>query len=229
MVAKLPTLAQGREGRIKHLLNTAAYVISPSYYLEKGLHSLCDDIQIIPNGLNIKDYSAHLRRQAAPRLIWLRSIHKIYNPIMAVKTVALLKDDVPDITLLMIGPDRNDGSLAELQAAIQHKLAVADHIKLIGGVAKSDVPEWLNKGDIFLNTTNADNTPVSVLEAMACGLCVVSTDAGGIPYLLTHEVEALLVSPGDDQAMANAVRRILNEPKLSEQLSRKARTKARKI
>ena len=133
---------------------------------EKGLHSLCDDIQIIPNGLNIKDYHAHLRRQAAPRLIWLRSIHKIYNPIMAVKTVALLKDDLPDITLLMIGPDRNDGSLAELQAAIQ-QFAVADHIKLIGGVAKSDVPEWLNKGDIFLNTTNADNTPVSVLEAMA--------------------------------------------------------------
>ena len=58
---------------------------------------------------------------------------------------------------------------------------------------------------------------------------MVSTDAGGIPYLLTHEVEALLVSPGDDQAMANAVRRILNEPKLSEQLSRKARTKAERF
>ena len=104
---------------------------------------------------------------------------------------------------------------------------MADRIAWPGGVPKADVPAWLSQGDIFLNTTNADNTPVSVLEALACGLCVVSTNVGGIPYLLEHEEDALLVPPNDLEAMAAAVRRVLTEPGLAERLSRNARKKAK--
>jgi len=82
------------------------------------------------------------------------------------------------------------------------------------------------KGDIFLNTTNVDNAPVTVLEAMASGLCVVSTNVGGIPYMLEDEQDALLVPPDDAEAMAAAVRRVLTEPRLAESLSRNARHKA---
>ena len=88
------------------------------------------------------------------------------------------------------------------------------------------MPEWLNKADIFLNTTNVDNTPVSVIEAMACGLCIVSTNVGGIPYLLEDGVDALLVPPEDTQAMANAVKRILSDRQLAAALSANARKKA---
>jgi glycosyltransferase involved in cell wall biosynthesis len=71
-----------------------------------------------------------------------------------------------------------------------------------------------------------DNMPVSVLEAMACGLCVISTNVGGIPYLLEHEHDAMLVPPNDPEAMAAAVRRLLHEPELSARLSANARAKA---
>ena len=74
------------------------------------------------------------------------------------------------------------------------------------------MPACLADGDIFLNTSLVDNTPVSILEAMASGMCIVSTNVGGIPYLLKAGHEALLVSPGDPEKMAEAVRQILQDP-----------------
>ncbi|HOW92793.1 MAG TPA: glycosyltransferase family 4 protein, partial [Anaerolineaceae bacterium] len=96
-------------------------------------------------------------------------------------------------------------------------------IQVVGGVPHEQIPEWLDKADIFINTTNYDTAPRSVLEAMANGLCVVSTNVGGIPFLLKDEVDCLLVSPDDYEAMAHAILRILTEPNLAEHLSTNAR------
>jgi glycosyltransferase involved in cell wall biosynthesis len=64
------------------------------------------------------------------------------------------------------------------------------------------------------------------MEAMALGMCIVSTDVGGIPYLLEDGHNASLVPPGDPEAMAAAVRRVLTEPGLGSRLSRNARITA---
>jgi glycosyltransferase involved in cell wall biosynthesis len=149
----------------------------------------------------------------------------IYNPSLAVKTLALLTPEFPSTRLDLIGPDKGDGSLKKV-IDLADRLGVQNHLRVVGGIPKSDVPRWLNEGDISINTTNVDNMPVSVIEAMAAGLCVVSTEVGGIPYLLQHEEDALLVPPDNPEAMAAAVRRILNEPGLAERLSRNARKKS---
>ena len=60
----------------------------------------------------------------------------------------------------------------------------------------------MTEHDIFLNTNVVDNTPVSVLEAAASGLVPVATAVGGVPKLLTDDVDSLLVASGDDEAMA---------------------------
>ena len=125
----------------------------------------------------------------------------------------------------MIGPEKGDGSFQHAQQSAI-RLGVPGLITLRHGVPKADVPNWLNTADIFLNTTNIDNTPVTVIEAMACGLCIVSTKVGGIPYLLEDGHDALLVSPNDPAAMAAAIRRILTEPGLAQNLSKNARQKA---
>lgn len=157
--------------------------------------------------------------------MWLRSFHDTYNPTLAVHVLARLRDHVPDVHLTMVGPDKHDGSWQRVEQ-LARELGVGDRLTMPGGVAKTDVPRWLNQGDIFLNTTNVDNTPVSVLEAMACGLCVVTTNAGGLPYLAEDGVDALLVPPRDVDAMTRAVLRILHNPSLSDTLSRNGRAKA---
>jgi glycosyltransferase involved in cell wall biosynthesis len=101
----------------------------------------------------------------------------------------------------MIGPDKGDGSFEETRQ-IAAELGVMSRISFPGPVLKTETPAWLDQGDIFLNTPEVDNTPVSVLEAMACGLCVVSTNVGGLPYLLENEADALLVPPNSVEGMA---------------------------
>ena len=82
---------------------------------------------------------------------------------------------------------------------LARELGVAGHVEFRGPVPKANLPSVFAESDIFLNTTNVDNTPVTVVEALASGLCVVSTSVGGIPYLVQHERDALLV-PADDPA-----------------------------
>ena len=96
---------------------------------------------------------------------------------------------------------------------------------MAGPVRKEDIPQRLHEGDIFLNTARVDNTPVSVLEAMASGLCIISTNVGGIPYMLENEHDALLVPSDDDTCMAKAARRLLTEDGLAQRLSYNARRK----
>lgn len=219
----LPAFARRHPGRVRRLLRSAAVVTTTSDYLREHLQACRDDIQHLPAPLNVSAYPFRRREDLQPRLVWLRAFHQIYNPTMAAAVVALLRDDFPDIHLTMIGPDKGDGSREAFLAAAE-TCGIADHISLLGSIPKADVPIWLSQGDVFLNTTTADNMPVSVLEAMACGLCVISTEVGGIPYMLDHDYNALLVPSGDAEAMAAAVRRVLTDPALARRLSSNART-----
>jgi glycosyltransferase involved in cell wall biosynthesis len=224
----LPGFARGREDRVRRVLGGAAAAVAPSRYLQEEMTVYRSDIALIPNALELGAYPFRLREAARPRLVWLRTFHRVYDPVVAVDVVSLLAREFPDVSLLMVGRDKGDGSL---QAAREQarRLGVEGRVSFSDGVPKAAVPEWLNRGDIYLNTPAVDNTPVTVMEAMACGLAVVSTDVGGIPYLLDADEDALLVPSHDPDAMAGAVARILREPGLARRLSRSARAKAERF
>jgi glycosyltransferase involved in cell wall biosynthesis len=226
----LPLFARQWTRRMITLLRSAAVVTAPSPYLLQQMTQYRADIRLLPNAIDIGAYSFRLRRAVQPRLMWLRqfSFPEVYNPLLALNVVKMLVGEHPDIRLTMVGTDNGEGEVDRFQEFLS-KEGLAGHITLPGGVSKPHVPHWLNKGDIFLNTTNTDNTPVSVVEAMASGLCIVSTNVGGIPYLLQHEHDALVVPPNDASAMAQAVHRLLTEEGLAERLSLNARRKAEQL
>jgi glycosyltransferase involved in cell wall biosynthesis len=221
----LPVFAQSSGKRVRRLLEGSSAITTPSEYLLQHMRPYSKNLVLLPNPLDLTKYPFRQREHPAPNLVWLRAFHDTYNPSLAIRVVALLVQDLPGVRLLMIGPDKGDGSYAATKDSAV-KLGVAEHIQFPGAVPKDETPHWLQQGDIFLNTTRVDNTPVSVLEAMACGLCIISTNVGGIPYMLQDEYDALLVPSNDDAAMAKAVQRILVEAGLAERLSRNARRKA---
>lgn len=220
----LPRFSQRAPVRMRRLLGSAQKVICPSAYFARQLQHVGTAIEILPYGFDLPRYHFRCRTKPCPTLVWLRAFHEIYNPTLAVETLAILSRQWPDASLQMAGPDK-DGTLEQTRRRAA-QLGVAGGVTFLGRVAKPEVPGVLAAGDIFLNTTNADGMPVSVLEALATGLCVVSTDVGGLPDLLKHEHDSLLVRPREATLMANAVTRSLAEPGLAERLSRNARAKA---
>ncbi|MBL8291811.1 MAG: glycosyltransferase family 4 protein [Bryobacterales bacterium] len=219
----LPEFLEARPFRAQHLFASAACVTAPSGYLAEKLSKYRAGVIVLPNAVDITACPFRRRDHPAPSLVWLRAYEKIYRPWLAVHALAELLRDYPDTTLTMIGPDRQDGSLEQAKQAARDR-GVMDRVDFMGPIDKKSVPGRLARHDVFLNTTAVDNTPVSVIEAMACGLCVVSTSAGGIPHLLHHEKDALLVSANPDGCeIAGAVQRLLEDSSLAGAISIQAR------
>jgi glycosyltransferase involved in cell wall biosynthesis len=221
----LPNFLRERITRGRKLLESAFAVISPSPYLQDAFSDCRPDVQLMPNALDLSSYPRRLRHRAEPKLVWLRAFRSMYAPEVAVEAFASIAADFPGASLMMIGPDREDGSLDRTKALAQH-LGVTGRVSFITGVPKPEVASYLAKADIFLNTSTIDNAPVSVIEALSCGLCVVSTKVGGIPHLLQDERDSLLVPVDAGITMGAAVRRILTEHGLSAKLSENAMQKA---
>ena len=225
---RLPEFAQRWPRRVRRLLGGAGAVVAPSHYLVETMRKYRSDIQLIPNGVALSGFPFRRRGPVTPRLVWVRSFHRIYNPSLAVRVLAALRADIPDVRLTMVGPDTGDGALEATRREIA-ELGIEGVVDFAGAVAHDEIARYLAGADIFLNTTNIDNTPVSVLEAMASGLCVVSTNVGGLPFLLEDGRDALLVPPDDLAAMSAAVRRLFADPDLALRLSSEARHEAERF
>jgi glycosyltransferase involved in cell wall biosynthesis len=95
--------------------------------------------------------------------------------------------------------------------------------EFIGRVPFEAMPDLYDAADIYLNANDIDNTPTSILESFASGLPVVTTEAGGIPYILEHERTGLMVKCGDHEALAASAIRLLEDPALALRLAFNAR------
>jgi glycosyltransferase involved in cell wall biosynthesis len=184
-----------------------------------GYHAI-----IIPNIIDISKYPFKLRDHCRPRLLWVRSFHRQYNPNMAADVLCELLQIHSDAELCMVGPNK-DGSMEEFRKYLQ-QTGIEKHIKITGKLSKAEWIKLSEDYDFFINTTNVDNTPVSVIEALALGMCVISTDPDGIPYLLNDGIDSFLVKTGDSEGMANQILNLINNEMLAANISGNARKKA---
>jgi L-malate glycosyltransferase len=222
----LPELISTSRGRLLRILKDARRVVSPSTYLADEFSGHVE-IEVIPNALEVQAYTYKQRIAPQPSFLYLRAFHERYGALVAVKAFAIVQKKYPIARLVMAGPEIDD-VLGKCKS-LARSLALEANIEFLGRVPKSQIPELGDHCDIFLNPTFVDNTPVSIVEAMAMGMCLVATNVGGLPHLLKHGKTALLVSPGDEVEMANAMLSILEEPGLAARLSENARLVAEKM
>ena len=213
-----------RNPRICNMIFNHSYTcVAPSNYLFEAFRNKgYSNLAYIPNAIDIGHYQNKVRKQVSPKLLWVRSFAEIYNPMMAVRVLEQLQERHPEATLCMVGPDK-DGSLTKTQ-----KLAddLGMSVIFTGKLTKQEWASLAQEYDIFINTTHFDNMPVSVIEAMALGLAIVSTDVGGIPFLLEHQIEALLVGDNEVSEMVVAIEQLIDYPSLFKELTKNASQKA---
>lgn len=201
-------------------LFTRSYLnIVPSRFLEFHFNKAAYRVTYIPNFIELKKYPFKLREQVGARILWVRAFHKIYNPVMAIEVINQL--GLPDVTLCMVGAD-TDGTRNLVEKRIK-ELNLSDKVKLAGRLLKEEWIELSTGYDIFINTTTIDNMPVSVIEAMALGLPVVSTNVGGIPYLIENRKNGILVESNNVEGMTKAVQELISNPDYGKSLSLNAR------
>lgn len=212
----LPDLFNRRPRWSRRVLNRAHAIVAPSPFLARSVQQLGLACQVIPNQIAIEQYPFRLRTHLRPQLLWMRSFHPIWNPEMAIRVTSELRRRGIEAELAMAGTDK--GHLQGMQR-LAHELGLSESIRFTGFLDQTGKAEEGSRAYIFLNTNRVDNMPVSVVEACAMGLPVVSTNVGGIPDLLSDGETGLLVGSDDFRGMADAVARLLAEPELAERLS----------
>lgn len=176
--------------------------IAPSGYIKSHFEAYgFTNIKIIPNAINIKNYEFQERNFEEIKLLWVRSFSRIYNPKLAVEVLHGLKVKGVEATLCMVGPD-NDGSLEETKDYANH---LNLDVTFTGKLSKKEWVALAKNETIFINTTNFDNMPVSIIEAMALGLPVISTNVGGLPFLIDDYKTGILVEPNNAEAFVSAI------------------------
>lgn len=206
------------------IFNNAHINIAPSSYLYETFKSNgYTNLRYIPNTIELKLYTQNQKEFKTPNLLWVRSFAKIYNPLMAVKVFIKIKEKFPEAKICMVGPKKDDSYSKTVKFAKSNNVEV----EFTGKLSKEDWIKLSKDYNIFINTTHFDNTPISVIEAMALGLPVVSTNVGGIPYLLQHDANALLINDDDVDDMERQINRLMTEPDLAQKLSQKGKESVR--
>ncbi|MBI5720148.1 MAG: glycosyltransferase family 4 protein [Burkholderiales bacterium] len=194
-------------------LRNAAKRVTPSPFLVRVFAAHGMDAEIIPNIIDTQRFHPREPRVAAtePHVIVTRNLEPIYDIPTAIRAFATIRARHPGARLTVAGSGPQQGELERLVV----DMGLTQAVRFSGRIDNARIGELYAGADLVLNPSTADNMPISILEALASGVPVVTTSAGGIPDLVQDGHTALIVPVGDAEAMAAAALRLLADPALA--------------
>lgn len=202
---------------VRPSLSKAASLVVPSGFLQNVFARFEISAAVIPNIIDLETFFPEQKQQTNGAFTFAitRNLESIYGLDVAIKALAVARAIVPDLRLAIAGSGPQQGALESLVA----ELELGDCVEFCGRLSREEIVNLYHSADAALNPTHVDNMPNSVLEALACGLPVISTDVGGVPFVVSDGQTALLVPPADADAMADAMIRIYKDEALRASLS----------
>jgi glycosyltransferase involved in cell wall biosynthesis len=202
---------------VRRLLQMADVTVVPSGYLVEVFARFSLKARAIFNIIETERFRYHLRQPLRPVFLANRNLEPLYNVGCVLRAFALVQERFPDARLTVAGEGSERRTLERLASELRVR-----NTSFVGRVAPDQMHEFYDAHDIYLNGSDIDNMPGSLIEAFASGLPVVTTDAGGIPYIVTDEETGLMVRRGDHQGMAAAAVRLLEDARLATHLAEQA-------
>jgi L-malate glycosyltransferase len=192
--------------------------VVPSPFLRDVFASFGITAQVVANSIDLERFAYRERTHPAPRLLSTRNFEPMYNIACTLRAFARVQARYPDATLTLIGGGSQEARLRAQAAGLGLR-----HVTFVGRVAPHDIHRYYAAADVYVQTPSIDNMPLSMLEAFASGLPVVSTNVGGVPSILTDGVHGLVAADDDDAGIAAGVIDILERPDLARRRAAAAR------
>src|SRR5262249_40055606 len=199
----------------------------PSAFLLGVFRRYGFDADVVPNVVDLSAFAAAPRAPRDAKTVVVavtRNLEPVYDIHAAVRAIGHLRARGYDARLEIAGTGSLEGDLR----ALVREQGLEPYVHFHGHLTKGEIAQLLARTDAMLNPSRADNVPVSVLEAMASARPIVSTRAGGIPYLLADGLTTLLEEVGAHEAMPNAIARLVDEPDLASRLATAAAIEVRR-
>lgn len=196
---------------VRWSMQRSARLVVPSGFLQQVFGRYGMVAEVVPNIIDLaRFHPAEFRSAAPPQLLVARNLEPIYDNATALRALALVHIQRPDARLTIAGSGPQE---AELRMLVL-QLGLQGSVHFAGRLDPDAMAALYRECDLSLNPSLVDNMPNSILEALACGVPVVSTDVGGVPFMVEHERTALLVPPRDPEKMAAAVLCLLGDAAL---------------
>jgi glycosyltransferase involved in cell wall biosynthesis len=201
----------------RRILRSVDLNIVPSRFLQDVFDSNGIASRVIPNIIDRTQFRFRLRDHLLPRIISTRNLEPLYNVACTVRAFARVQRRYPDASLILVGGGSEESPLLRLVENLGLR-----NVTFVGRVPPDEIWRLYDQADIYVQTPNIDNMPLSIVEAYASGLPVVSTEAGGVPSMLTDGTHGLLAPLDDDERVATHIERLLADPALGPRLTRAA-------
>jgi len=194
-------------------LHRADAVVTPSGFLVDVFARFGVRAESISNFVDEEAVRRRPRTTLAPVFLSNRNFQGLYNVPCVLRAFAIIQRRIPAARLIVIGDGPQRAHVHDTARALELR-----NVQFVGAVPPTEMGRWYDQADVYLNASDIDNMPNSIIESFACGLPVVTTRAGGIPYVVQHERNGLLVDLGDHEALAAAALRLIDDPALAQRL-----------
>ncbi len=205
---------KSRPKLLSFALRKANKLIVPSGYLQEVFKRLGYESEIIGNFANVEKFTYKKRKIIKPVVISVRNFTTVYNIQCAVNAFSKLQTEYAEATLILIGDGPEKLNICQLIEELKLK-----NVQILGNISNNLVAKYLDQADIFINSSSVDNMPGSIIEAFASGLPVVSTDVGGIGYMVKHDYSGLLSHDNDFETLGQHMIKLVKNPELAQHLT----------
>ena len=191
--------------------------IVPSQFLVDVFESFGLHAVAVPNIVDLERFKFRNRFPLQPRILSTRNFDSLYNVACTLRAFKRVQKSWPNASLTLVGGGPLEHNLRALAAQLK-----LERVEFVGRVPPEKIAGYYADHDIYVQSPNIDNMPTSILEAYASGLPVVSTEAGGVPAILTDGEHGLLSPLDDDEALASRILKLLEQPGLAQELAQNA-------